>query len=59
MVPKTRREWWEDKLSANVKRDRIAMAALEADGWNVTVVWECAVRRNLKGVVDAICDFLG
>ena len=40
-TPKTRREFWEDKFTANRKRDADAVAALERAGWEVAIVWEC------------------
>lgn len=42
--PATRQEFWEQKLSANVRRDRHACESLLSDGWRVLVVWECATR---------------
>lgn len=38
--PKSNREWWESKLAANVERDRLTNAALDAAGWTVVRVWE-------------------
>ena len=46
-VPATRPEFWEDKLLANVKRDRLATEALTALGWRVLCVWECATRQAI------------
>lgn len=46
-LPATRPEFWEEKLRANVLRDRDAEAALRQQGWRVLCVWECATRvRN-------------
>ncbi|MEI6158543.1 MAG: very short patch repair endonuclease [Roseococcus sp.] len=45
VLPKTRREWWEAKLSANVRRDARNEAALTALGWEVLVIWECEIRN--------------
>lgn len=39
-TPKTNREWWEEKLSANVERDRDTDTQLTAAGWEVVRVWE-------------------
>ncbi len=35
------RAFWREKLTRNVLRDRRDIAALEAMGWQVLVVWEC------------------
>jgi DNA mismatch endonuclease Vsr len=58
-IPKTRREWWEAKLSRNAVRDTANVAALEAAGWRVLVVWECEVRRALPSILRRIHGFLG
>lgn len=44
-MPKSRLEFWQAKLSANVVRDIVKRAELEALGWRVMVIWECETRR--------------
>jgi DNA mismatch endonuclease (patch repair protein) len=41
--PKVRQDYWVPKLRRNVIRDRSARAKLQAQGWRVIVVWECAL----------------
>jgi DNA mismatch endonuclease (patch repair protein) len=43
-MPKSRLEVWRPKLEGNAARDRRDIAALEAAGWTVLVVWECQSR---------------
>lgn len=38
--PKNNATWWEEKLAANVERDRRNTAALEDLGWCVLRIWE-------------------
>lgn len=38
--PKANRQWWDDKLAANVARDDDTERQLEAAGWRLVVVWE-------------------
>lgn len=45
-LPATRPDFWKAKLLANVKRDRLAIEALNALGWRVLAVWECATRQT-------------
>lgn len=45
-LPATRREFWERKLQSNVARDSANLGALQASGWRVAVVWECALRAG-------------
>ncbi|MGI9170534.1 MAG: very short patch repair endonuclease [Caulobacteraceae bacterium] len=43
-VPKANRAYWIAKIAANRGRDAAARAALEAAGWRVETVWECALK---------------
>ena len=43
-VPKTNRDYWTAKVERNRARDVEARAKLEAAGWRVEVVWECALK---------------
>jgi DNA mismatch endonuclease, patch repair protein len=47
-MPSTRKDYWQTKLSKNVARDAEVIAKLEASGWDVLVLWECALRDRLK-----------
>jgi len=40
-LPKTRREYWVPKLSANVSRHKRAQRQLRRNGWRVMTIWEC------------------
>ena len=41
--PRTREEFWKNKLIKNRERDERVMRSLQKDGWRVAVVWECAL----------------
>lgn len=43
-VPKTRTDFWLDKITANARRDRIHEDDLRNAGWSVFIVWECEIR---------------
>lgn len=43
-LPQTRREFWRDKISANVERDKRNIEKLEKEGWKVIVVWQCVLK---------------
>ena len=45
-TPSTRTEFWQAKFAANVERDARQIAALEADGWRVLVLWECGLKDD-------------
>lgn len=44
-MPAARRDFWEAKFARTVERDAEQVAALQALGWRVVVLWECDVRR--------------
>lgn len=55
-LPATRPTFWAAKIEANRHRDRRTSAALQAAGWRVLTVWECALRgpaRQPLGMVVA------
>lgn len=58
VLPATRREWWAEKLDANVARDDRNLRALEAAGWSVLVVWECECREE-TALQARLSAFLG
>jgi len=43
-LPKTRPEFWADKIGKNRARDQRVTSELEAMGWRVLTVWECSLR---------------
>lgn len=46
VLPKTRTDWWLEKIEETGRRDRKAMKALKELGWNPLVIWECDLRRE-------------
>jgi DNA mismatch endonuclease, patch repair protein len=44
VVPKTRTEWWTEKIQKNTANDEKAMTLLKNTGWKIITLWEC----NLK-----------
>lgn len=47
VLPKTRSEFWSQKLSGNVERDRQNVRDLKRLGWRVLIVWECELDDEL------------
>lgn len=56
-LPKSRVEFWTEKLEGNRKRDARKIEALEATGWRVFIVWECEL-KNKEQLVERIRQFL-
>src|SRR6478672_10099960 len=48
VVPKTRTEWWLDKINANIANDKKKQTKLESEGWKVINIWECQLKSDLK-----------
>lgn len=45
-VPKTNTDFWVAKVARNKKRDQEVWRKLEANGWNVIIVWECQLKKS-------------
>lgn len=43
-LPKSRTEFWEDKISANRRRDERVRSELLSTDWRIIEVWECALK---------------
>lgn len=56
-TPKSNTRFWLDKLEGNARRDALALAALDALGWEVLIVWECEV-SDRSALTRRISSFL-
>lgn len=52
--PRSRDEYWSEKLRTNVLRDIRRTVELESAGWRVVRVWECEVEVDLDGAVSKV-----
>ena len=46
VVPKTRTEWWLNKIKTNKKNDKKSCRAITQKGWSVITIWECQLRKH-------------
>lgn len=46
VVPKTRTDWWLNKINGNVANDVKAIKSLRREGWKVITLWECELKRT-------------
>jgi len=44
VVPKTRTEWWLNKINTNKRNDEKAKALLKKAGWKILIIWECELK---------------
>ncbi|MBN2835617.1 MAG: DNA mismatch endonuclease Vsr [Candidatus Delongbacteria bacterium] len=48
VVPKSNREYWIPKLEKNVLNDSKNEDLLIEQGWNVIIVWECELEKQVR-----------
>ena len=46
VVPRTRTQWWLDKISTNRRKDKENETKLKISGWNVLTVFECELKSG-------------
>ena len=44
VTPKTRTEWWLNKINGNITNDLKAANFLKQDGWKIITIWECLLK---------------
>lgn len=47
-IPKTRTEWWTNKIVHNKKADSDNYIILTEQGWKVITIFECRLRKELR-----------
>ncbi len=57
-LPKTRTQFWDEKLGRNKERDAATVAALGRLGWRVAVVWECSIKADYFVAVEQLSAWL-
>lgn len=48
ITPKTRTEWWLNKISKNILNDKVKTQKLKKLGWNIITIWECSIKPSKK-----------
>ncbi len=56
VLPKSRQEYWHQKLARNVERDIANREELLKNGWRVLWVWECSLKT--KASLEALPEKL-
>jgi DNA mismatch endonuclease, patch repair protein len=54
VVPRTRREFWVEKLRANQTRDISVIRATKMLGYRPIILWECALRKDVDRLLRQI-----
>lgn len=55
-TPGTRTQFWLAKIGKNVERDARDRERLQALGWRVLIIWECAIRGRKKLSDEALSE---
>jgi DNA mismatch endonuclease, patch repair protein len=56
--PRTNSLYWSAKLNGNAARDARNEAELKQRGYEVVIVWECEIKRELSSVVERLAQLL-
>ena len=56
-VPKQNKEYWENKIKANIQRDNHHVNELGKQGWSILTIWECET-KNQEMLSQRIFEFL-
>lgn len=57
-LPKTNTDFWEEKISENVRRDQQHYQALIAGGWDYFIIWGCELKTKSADIFDNLKLFL-
>lgn len=47
-LPDTKKEFWGEKISENINRDKKDMDVLRSKNWNVITIWQCEIDNTAK-----------
>lgn len=53
-IPSTNSKFWKEKLEKNIAKDEKHIEALKLAGWNVIVVWECEIEKNIELTLERL-----
>ncbi|WP_321319059.1 DNA mismatch endonuclease Vsr [Labilibaculum sp.] len=57
--PKTRTQWWLQKITNTQKRDRQAQTELQSLGWRVITIWECELKpKKVEERLNGLLSYL-
>lgn len=47
-LPKTRKNFWKEKIESNIRRDKRNVLDLQKLGWKIIIIWQCETSSKLK-----------
>lgn len=59
ILPKTRSDWWANKINTNIVNDSKKSSLLKKEGWKVIRIWECDLKpkkidKTLKRLIKSL-----
>lgn len=57
-IPKTRTEFWVEKIESNRKRDKVVDLTLSKAGWKILRIWECEMESDFGKTMARLEDAL-
>jgi len=54
VVPKTRTEWWLNKIQKTKERDQNNYKLLSEMNWKVIVIWECELKHKIENKLNML-----
>jgi len=59
VVPKTRTEWWFNKIKSNAQKDADNLSELMEFGWKIITIFECELKKDkFNQTLDQLVDEL-
>lgn len=53
VLPKTRTDWWKNKIDQNRINDEINQGKLQRSNWKVIIIWECELKPKKRDITLA------
>ncbi|VWC13703.1 DNA mismatch endonuclease Vsr [Burkholderia lata] len=57
-LPSTNPDFWRSKIERNRQNDEKVKVQLNAAGWRIAIVWECALRGKRTASVETVANAL-
>jgi DNA mismatch endonuclease (patch repair protein) len=57
--PKTNSDYWETKITKNIERDKKHQEEIEKLGYNVFIIWECGVKKDIDENIKLLKNLFG
>jgi DNA mismatch endonuclease (patch repair protein) len=54
--PSVRKEFWQEKIGGNRRRDKISSCKIQEAGWRVLTIWECAIKGRTRRSEDEVAQ---